>query len=89
MRSVIEMPSMHQKGAIHPTEKPVGLLEVLVRTSCPPGGLVGDWFAGSGAAGEACGLVGVDYVGCEIEAEMAARARQRLVGSLFGQMALA
>lgn len=40
MRSVIPMRSCHHE-AIHPTEKPVGLLEILVRTSCPPGGLVG------------------------------------------------
>ncbi len=36
--------------------KPSALLEILIRTSCPEGGLVGDWFAGSGAAGEACRL---------------------------------
>ncbi|WP_235908016.1 DNA methyltransferase, partial [Brucella lupini] len=38
--------------AIHPTEKPTSLLEILIRTSCPEGGLVGDWFAGSGAASQ-------------------------------------
>ncbi len=53
MRSVITLRNCHGR-AIHPTEKPSALLEILIRTSCPEGGLLGDWFAGSGAAGEAC-----------------------------------
>lgn len=81
MRSVIYVRNCHGR-AIHPTEKPVGLLEALIRTSCPPGGLVGDWFAGSGAAGEACRLAGRRYLGCEIDAGMAQRARDRLAAIL-------
>lgn len=77
MRSVIYLRNAHGR-AIHPTEKPVALLEILVRTSCPADGLVGDWFAGSGAAGEACKLTGRRYLGCEIDAAMASRARARL-----------
>lgn len=81
MRSVIYAPNAHGH-AIHPTEKPAALLEILVRTSCPPGGLVGDWFAGSGAVGEACRLTGRRYLGCEIDAEMADRAQARIAGVL-------
>lgn len=77
MRSVIFARSCHGK-AIHPTQKPVGLLEILVRTSCPPGGVVGDFFAGSGAAGEAAAMTGRNYVGCELHPEIAARAKDRL-----------
>lgn len=76
-RSVIFMPSPRHLG-IHPTEKPSDLLEILIRTSCPPGGLVGDWFAGSGAAGEAALRCGRNYVGCENDAAMAAKAAARL-----------
>ena len=82
MRSVIYMRSCHGR-AIHPTEKPAALLEILILTSCQPGGLVGDWFAGSGAAGEACQITERNYVGCEIDAEMAGRAKARLQSSLF------
>lgn len=81
MRSVIFARNCHGR-AIHPTQKPVGLLEILIRTSCPPGGLVGDWFAGSGAVGEACRLTGRRYLGCEIDPEMAERARARLAAVL-------
>lgn len=77
MRSVIYMRSCHGR-AIHPTEKPVDLLDILIRTSCPPGGTIGDLFAGSGAAGEAARGAGRNYVGCEIDADMAAKARSRL-----------
>lgn len=81
MRSVIYARNCHGR-AIHPTEKPSGLIEILIRTSCPPGGLVGDWFAGSGAAGEACRLSGRRYVGCEIDPAMAERARARIGAAL-------
>jgi site-specific DNA-methyltransferase (adenine-specific) len=81
MRSVIYARNCHGR-AIHPTEKPSFLLELLIRTSCPEGGLVGDWFAGSGAAGEACRLSGRRYLGCEIDTAMAERARARLAAVL-------
>lgn len=82
VRSVIPAPQV--KGGLHPTQKPVSLLELLIATSCPPGGLVGDFFAGSGSAGEACQTLGRRYVGAEIDPEMADKARARLAGNLFG-----
>ena len=81
MRSVIYARNCHGT-AIHPTEKPSGLIEILIRTSSPQGGLVGDWFAGSGAAGEACRLAGRRYLGCEIDADMAELARGRIASVL-------
>ncbi len=77
MRSVIAMRSMHGR-AIHPTEKPSDLLEILIRTSCPPDGIVGDLFAGSGAAGEAAMRAGRRYAGCEIDPAMVLKANDRL-----------
>jgi site-specific DNA-methyltransferase (adenine-specific) len=81
MRSVIFMASMHGR-AIHPTEKPSDLVEILIRTSCPPGGVVADLFAGSGSAGEAAMRAGRRYVGCEIDASMAQLANDRLAAIL-------
>ncbi|GBQ23208.1 DNA methylase N-4/N-6 [Acetobacter estunensis NRIC 0472] len=80
-RSVQRFRNVHGR-AIHPTEKPVALLDLLVRMNCPPDGLVGDWFAGSGAAGVAYRLAGRRYVGCEIDPDMAQRARDRLAAIL-------
>jgi len=84
MRSVIYMRSCHGE-AIHSTEKPVGLLEILIRTSCPPDGLVGDFFAGSGAAAEACSHAGRNYFGAECNAAFHAAAVERLHTSLFAE----
>lgn len=81
MRSVIYMRSTHGR-AIHGTEKPSSLTEILIRTSCPPGGTVGDLFAGSASAGEAALAAGRNYVGCEIDPAMAEAARGRLAGLL-------
>lgn len=81
MRSVIYARNCHGR-AIHPTEKPVGLLEILIRTSCPPGGFVGDWFAGSAALGEACRATGRRHLGHKIDATMARRARDRIAAAL-------
>ncbi|SMH43385.1 DNA-methyltransferase [Azospirillum agricola] len=81
MRSVLAIRNCHGR-AIHPTEKPVALLDILVRTSCPAGGLVGDWFAGSGAVGATCRLAGRRYVGCETDAAMAERARAHIAALL-------
>lgn len=78
MRSVIYMRSMHGR-AIHPTEKPAELIEILLRTSCPPDGIVGDLFAGSGAAGEAAMRCNRRYAGCEIDPAMAQKANDRLL----------
>lgn len=81
MRSVIYARNCHGR-AIHPTQKPVDLLEILIRTSCPRGGLVGDFFAGSGAGGEACQMTGRRYVGCEIDPTYHAAASARLAALL-------
>lgn len=77
MRSVIYMRSRHGR-AIHPTEKPSDLIEILIRASCPVNGLIGDMFAGSGAAGEAAMRAGRKYVGFEIDPGMAQKAQDRL-----------
>lgn len=49
-RSVIYERSMHGK-ALHPTQKPEAIVELLLKYSCPPGGIVLDPFAGSGTTG--------------------------------------
>ncbi|MDG4791983.1 site-specific DNA-methyltransferase [Micromonospora sp. WMMD1102] len=57
MRSVLHVRNVNGR-AIHPTEKPVPLLEPLIRYGCPPGGLVVDPCAGSCSTGVAARLAG-------------------------------
>lgn len=56
-RSVVRVRSVHG-AAVHPTQKPVELLEVLIRYGCPPDGVVLDPVAGSGATGVAARAAG-------------------------------
>ena len=65
------------KKRIHATEKPVELLEYLLQF-VPEGGRVFDPFAGSGATGEACRNMGLEFEGCEISEEYARLANERL-----------
>lgn len=54
--SIVGTNSRERTG--YPTQKPVRLVERAVRASCPKGGLVLDFFAGSGTTGEAAFNVG-------------------------------
>lgn len=71
--SVIRAQSMHGK-AIHPTEKPPGLVEQLVTYGCPPGGLVLDVFAGGCSTLVAARNSGRRAVGIELREEQCAKA---------------
>jgi site-specific DNA-methyltransferase (adenine-specific) len=77
MRSVIYMRSMHGI-AIHPTEKPVGILDPLITYACPPGGLVLDPFAGSGSTLDAARCSGRRAIGIERHEPYAEAAAKRL-----------
>lgn len=57
--------SMAKNGRQHPNEKPVALLERLLRKL--PNGLIADPFMGSGSAGVACVRLSRRFVGIEIE----------------------
>lgn len=76
-RSVIFEPNCHGR-AIHPTEKPLGIQQTIVRYSCPPGGNVLALFAGSGSTLVAARREGRDSLGIEIDPGMADKARTRL-----------
>jgi DNA modification methylase len=77
-------------GTAHSTVKPVSLMRWLVRLVTPPGGLVLDPFAGSGATGEACVLEGFRSVLIELEQPHAELIKHRLSKplqpSLFGEV---
>lgn len=75
MRSVIFCRSMHGR-ALHPTEKPAGILEPLIEYACPPRGTVLDPMAGSGSTGavaKATGRRAILIEGDERFCEIAAR----------------
>jgi site-specific DNA-methyltransferase (adenine-specific) len=62
-RSIIGFPS--DAKAIHPTQKPVALMEYLIRTYTNEGDLVLDNCMGSGTTGVACANTGRRFIGIE------------------------
>jgi site-specific DNA-methyltransferase (adenine-specific) len=81
-RSVIAVRSTHGR-ALHPTEKPLGILDPLIRYACPPGGLVLDPFAGSGSTGEAARLTGRRAVLIEADERYCEQILQRLLQAVL------
>ena len=77
MRSVMYERSAHG-SAIHPTQKPVGMLRTLIQYACPPGGLVIDPYSGSASALIAARQCGRRAVGCENDEQYIAGAVARL-----------
>lgn len=64
-----------------PTQIPEALWERALRATCPPGGLVVEFFAGSGSAGRVCVRNGFRYEGWE-SSERYARAAAARIGEV-------
>lgn len=67
-KSIIKAVRDHY-SAIHPTQKPVRLLERILALTTKPGDVVLDTFAGSCSTGEACINMGLKYILFEIDKE--------------------
>lgn len=57
--------SEHSEARVHPTQKPVYLMEKILRHYTPPGCLVVDPFMGTGPLAIACIRTGRDFIGIE------------------------
>lgn len=66
------------KQTTHPTEKPLALIERLVRVGSNKGDLVVDPFMGSGTTAVACAKLGRQFIGFERESDYISMARKRL-----------
>jgi len=74
--TVIEFP--RDKNKIHPTQKPVALMEYLIRTYTNEGETVLDNCMGSGTTGVACINTGRNFIGIEKDAGYFAIAKARI-----------
>ena len=63
--SVLAFPGMNSDGVYHPTQKPVALMEYLIKTYTNAGETVLDNTMGSGTTGVACGNTGRRFIGIE------------------------
>lgn len=64
---------------LHPTQKPLALLEYLVRTYTDEGDTVLDFTMGSGTTGHACMNLRRRFIGIEMDAEYYAIAERRIM----------
>ena len=67
-----------RQGSVHPTQKPVNLLEYLIKTYSNPNNLVLDFTMGSGSTGVACQNLNRDFIGIELEQKYYEIAEQRI-----------
>lgn len=65
----------------YPTEKPVGLIKILIEQSTDPGAVIFDPFMGSGSAGSAAMRTGRSFIGNDIKPSAVDHARTKLVGA--------
>ena len=65
-RSVIKI-SNDNHGSLHKTQKPVALMEYLIKTYTNEGETVLDFTMGSGTTGVACKNLGRDFIGIELD----------------------
>lgn len=78
-RSILRFPS--DSKTVHPTQKPVALMEYLIRTYSNEGDTVMDNCMGSGTTGVACKNTGRRFIGIERDAEYFEIARKRIEGA--------
>lgn len=67
-----------QKEALHPTQKPVALLEYLIKTYTNENEIVLDSCMGSGSTGVACKHTGRNFIGIELDKEYFSIAKERI-----------
>ena len=81
-RSIQVFSSDVQKSALHPTQKPVALLEYLIKTYTDEGELVLDNCMGSGSTGAACVNTARRFIGMEKDEQYFEIAKNRIQNML-------
>jgi site-specific DNA-methyltransferase (adenine-specific) len=76
--SILEISNANRMEKVHPTQKPVELMEYLIKTYTNPGETVLDNTMGSGTTGVACMNLGRRFIGIEKEPKYFEIAKQRI-----------
>ena len=66
-KNIIEISNASQIGKVHPTQKPVSLMEYLIKTYTNENELVLDFTMGSGSTGVACKNLNRNFIGIELD----------------------
>ena len=72
-----------QQKSVHPTQKPVDLLEYLIKTYTNTNDTVLDFTMGSGSTGVACKNTNRDFIGIEVDKNYFAIAKERIESILI------
>ena len=72
---------IHSEREDHPTQKPLELIERMVKSTCPPGGTILDPFAGSGTTIDAAVRNNRNSIGFEINPEYCEVIKERILRS--------
>lgn len=76
--SILEFSNANRNNKLHPTQKPVDLLEYLIKTYTNKGELVLDFTMGSGSTGVACLNTNRKFIGIELDENYFNTAKNRL-----------
>ena len=79
---IIEISTANQHGKVHPTQKPVELMEYLIKTYTNEGELVLDFTMGSGTTGVACANTDRKFIGIEKDESYFKIAEQRIASAV-------
>jgi DNA modification methylase len=77
--TLVTFSTANQRGKVHPTQKPVALMEYLIRTYTNPGDLVLDNCMGSGTTGVACNNTDRRFIGIERDPDYFAICQKRIL----------
>ena len=80
-RSVINISTVRNNLRLHPTQKPVALMEYMIKTYTYEGQTVLDFTMGSGTTGVACQNTGRSFIGIEKDADYFQIAKNRIEAS--------
>ena len=83
-KSIIEESNANQNGKTHPTQKPVALMEYLIKTYTNEGDLVLDNCMGSGTTGVACKNLNRKFIGIEKDENYMKIAIERIKNTIKG-----
>lgn len=79
---LIEISTANQRGKVHPTQKPVELMEYMIRTYTDIGQTVLDFTMGSGTTGVACKNIERKFIGIELDKSYFEIAKTRITESV-------
>lgn len=77
--SISRLHAIHSERVEHPTQKPLEVIERMIKASCPPDGVVFDPFMGSGTTAVAAFRLKRDFIGFEVNPDYCRVIEQRLL----------